>query len=68
METLYITFLIIILSKSISSQWFWQNPKPQINDIINSHTIDEVNGWSISAYVPCTKTTDGGNIRNNLKS
>jgi len=55
METLYITFLIIILSINISSQLFWQNPKPKTNDIINSHTIDEVNGCNISAYALCNK-------------
>ena len=68
METLYITFLIIILSINISSQLFWQNPEPKTNDIINSYFIDEVNGWSFGAYGLCAKTTDGGNIRYNLKN
>ena len=56
---LTIAFLITT-SAQVCPQWFWQNPLPQSNGILDSYFIDDLVGWAVGNYGACIKTTDGG--------
>jgi len=52
--------LFFSVSFQVNAQWFWQNPLPQGNTILDSYFLDNNNGWAVGRYGACTKTTDGG--------
>ena len=62
MRTLKISFLVFILSISISAQegWFWQNPLPQGNIIRNVKFVSTLQGWAVQDYNKILSTTNGG--------
>ena len=56
-------FIYCNLSNSVSGQtsdWFWQNPLPQGNDLSSVSFIDEFTGYVVGDAGTIIKTTDGG--------
>jgi len=63
MKKLYIfSFLLILSTSNVFSQsgWFWQNPKPQGNDLNDASFINSSTGWFAGNLGTLIKTTDGG--------
>ncbi len=46
---------------SSSSQWFWQNPLPQGNNLRGASFVDANIGTVVGDYGTIVRTTDGGN-------
>src|SRR5882757_8644279 len=46
---------------SSSSQWFWQNPLPQGNNLRGASFVDANTGTVVGEYGTIVRTTDGGN-------
>src|ERR1044071_2099062 len=44
-----------------SSQWFWQNPLPQGNNLRGASFVDANTGTVVGDYGTIVRTTDGGN-------
>lgn len=59
-----IKILIIIFSLTasakLSSQWFWQNPKPQANTLVSLTLVNETTGFAVGNNGALIKTTDAG--------
>jgi photosystem II stability/assembly factor-like uncharacterized protein len=56
-------FLSFLLQQSTLTQegWFWQNPLPQGNHLIDVHFTDQNYGWAVGYIGTILKTTDAGN-------
>ncbi len=64
MKKLYIfSFLLILSTSNVFSQsgWFWQNPKPQGNDLNCIKFINDNTGWAVGKKGTIIKTSDAGN-------
>ena len=58
-------YLISIIFFSLTSQifpqgWFWQNPLPTGNDLLNVNFISSTVGWAVGSYGTIIRTTNGG--------
>ena len=49
------------LSDAASSQWHWQNPLPQGNNLRGASFVDASTGTVVGEYGTIVRTTDGGN-------
>ena len=56
---LQIIFIVVAIFNVSYSQWFWQNPLPQGNNLISVYFIEN-NGWAVGASGTIIKTTDAG--------
>ncbi|MFC2103671.1 WD40/YVTN/BNR-like repeat-containing protein, partial [Bacteroidota bacterium] len=54
----FILFFLLFTS-SIFSQWFWQNPLPQGNEILSINFVSD-EGWAVGGEGTALLTTDGG--------
>ena len=52
--------LIFVTSISASSQWSWQNPKPQGNILFGSFYSNDQTGWACGDGGTIIKTINGG--------
>ncbi len=62
-----ILFLWAIVQLSFSQSFYWQNPLPQANTLLQMHFFDALNGVAIGAGSTYLKTTDGGKLWNSSK-
>ena len=60
MRTLKISFLVFILSITISAQWEMQSPLPNNRDLNAVQFINSNVGWTVGLGCTIIKTTDGG--------
>jgi len=57
-EFAVITFFL--LASKVTSQWFWQNPMPQGNNLDDIFFINSSTGWCCGQAGSILKTTNGG--------
>ena len=60
MKKLAIFLSLILVANSLLSQWEWQNPKPQGNDLNDVQFFNNQEGWAAGDYGTIMHTTDGG--------
>ena len=56
---IFIYYLLFITNSF--SQWVWQNPLPQGNDLNSVKFLNENTGWAVGKKGTIIKSTDGGN-------
>lgn len=68
-QIIYSSILFIFLFTSSNySQWFWQNPLPQGNNLSDIYVFDENKAIAVGAIGTVIKTTDGGTSWNSQTS
>jgi hypothetical protein len=60
MKIILVVIINLILSSYTLSQWFWQNPLPQGNHLMDCCFVDENNITAVGFFETITRTTDGG--------
>ena len=58
-KSILFVFFLSIISISVYSQWYFQNPKPTGIDLNTGYFIDSLTGWAAGSY-SLLHTTDGG--------
>ena len=57
---LLLPLLMLITFPASASDWEWQNPYPQGNDLYDVHFVDYNSGWAVGNLGTILSTTDGG--------
>lgn len=52
--------IIFVICSIVNAQWFWQNPLPQGNSLIDVEFISSTVGWAVGYCGTIIKTTSGG--------
>ena len=59
-KIVFVLAFLFSISFQIKAQWFWQNPLPQGNNLLDVFFIDENTGWAVGVKGSIIHTTDGG--------
>ncbi len=63
-----ILFILLLITSINYSQWEWQYPKPQGNDLNSVHFVNENVGFAVGLFGTIIKTTDAGENWSLLKT
>src|SRR5579871_345775 len=55
-----IALCLLLLQTSLFSQWNWQSPVPQGNNLLDVQYLDSLEGWAVGEYGTMLHTTTGG--------
>ena len=59
-KTVLVFAFLLTISFQINAQWFWQNPLPQGNTLLDMSFVNQNLGWAVGYNGTILKTTDGG--------